>query len=309
MEAIILRARDGYALDVHVFPAQPDAAASANAAGSSVAVIQLIHGMEEHQERYEPFIRELNANGFSVVSSNLRGHGSNAPELGFFQAKNGDQELLEDQRTIAAYIRERFPGMPLFLFAHSMGTIIARVLLQEDSHRYQKVVLSGYPNYQSGARFGIWVANGIQALRGPRYRSKFITKLSIKPFNQAIPNPKTDCDWICRNEQTVQAYLADPYCGIGFTCSAFRDLFRLVIRMHQPGQYHQVNRDLQLLLLRGLEDPCTGGDAGARDSYQTLQSAGFAHIQTIEYPDMRHEILAETDCLTVYRDILAFYQQ
>lgn len=51
------------------------------------AVVQLVHGIEEHQEHYLDFIRILNDNGFSVVCSDLRGHDVNCEDLGFFKEK------------------------------------------------------------------------------------------------------------------------------------------------------------------------------------------------------------------------------
>ena len=188
-----------------------------------------------------------------------------------------------------------------------MGTIITRVLLQENSQNYKKVILSGYPNYQSGAYLGIIISNIVKFFYGAKYKSKLINSLSIGSFNKKINNPKTDIDWICHNEETVKSYIDDPYCGIGFTCSAFNDLFHLVIMMHQTKLYNNVNKGMEILLLRGLDDPCIGGDDGAKDSLEILQKAGFNQIKSITYPNMRHEILAEKDNKKVYNDIVGFY--
>lgn len=298
MEQVFINARDRYKLDIHIFKVE-----------NEKAVIQVIHGMEEHQERYEKFIQFLNAKGFSVVSSNMRGHGSNAKDLGYFKEKNGYMELIEDQKIITKYIKEHFKNTPIYIFAHSMGTIITRVLLQENSQEYQKIVLSGYPNYQSGAHFGIFITNIIKMFRGPKYKSKLVSSLSIGQFNKGIENPKTKCDWICHNEETIKAYIEDPYCGIGFTCSAFNDLFHLNIMMHKPQLYKNINKEIKLLLLRGLDDPCVGGNKGAEDSYKVLIDAGFDKIENIDYPNMRHEILAEKDNQKVYDDVLDFYEK
>lgn len=297
MEKEIINSRDGYKLDVHVFEVP-----------NAKAVVQIVHGMEEHQERYEKFIKVLNENGFSVVSSDMRGHGKSAECLGFFKEKDGYLELVEDQKSITNFIEERFPKLPIYILAHSMGTIITRVLLQENSKQYDKVVLSGYPNYQRGAHTGIVVTNIVKAIHGPKYKSKFISFLSVDTFNHAIKKPKTNCDWICHNEETVQEYINDPYCGIGFTCSAFNDLFHLVINMHKSELYNNVNKDMKMLLVRGLDDPCVGGTKGAEDSYKVLCNAGFNDIERIDYPNMRHEILAEKDNKKVYDDIIKFYK-
>ena len=297
MEKIFIETKDKYKLELHIFRIE-----------NAKAVIQIIHGMEEHQERYESFIKFLNEKGFSVVSSDMRGHGKSAENLGYFKEKGGYRELIEDQRIITNYIKNQFQELPIYIFAHSMGTIITRVLLQENSQDYEKVVLSGYPNYQTGAYFGILITNIIKFFYGAKYKSKLVNSLSIGSFNKKIKNPKTDSDWICHNEETVKAYINDPYCGIGFTCSAFNDLFHLVTIMHKYKLYHNVNKEMKLLLLRGLDDPCVGGNKGAKDSYKVLFNAGFNKIQNIDYPNMRHEILAEKDNKKVYNDIINFYK-
>lgn len=298
MEKIVLKATDGYELDVHVFKVE-----------KPKAVVQLIHGMEEHQERYENFVKFLNENGFSVVTSNMRGHGENAPTLGYFKDKGGYKLLISDELTITNYIKQNFEGVPIYIFAHSMGTIITRVLLQENSGLYSKVVLSGYPNYQAATGIGILLTNVIKFFKGAKYKSKLVNKLSVGSFNKQIKNPKTSVDWVCANEETVKNYIADPLCGFGFTVSAFNDLFNLVKLMHQPKRYVNVNTSLPFLLLRGANDPCVGGEKGSANSINTLKKAGFANINAKVYNGMRHEILNETKNALVYADALSFYNK
>lgn len=296
MEQIVLDATDGYKLCVHVFEVK-----------NAKAVVQVLHGMEEHQGRYEPFVKFLNNNGYSVVTSDMRGHGAGAPTLGYFENKGGYKLLIEDQKTITNYIKSHFLNLPIYIFAHSMGTIITRVLLQQNSNDYAKVVLSGYPNYQKATSFGILLADATKAFRGAKYKSKLINDLGIGVFNKAVKDPKSPVDWISVNTQNVQDYIADPLCGFGFTCSAFADLFRLVKLMHKPKLYKNVNTNLQLLLLRGQDDPCVGGEKGAADSGKVLAKAGFKDMLGICYPNMRHEILNEEKSQDVYKDILEFF--
>lgn len=297
MKKIILNASDSYELDVHIFEVE-----------QPKAVVQVIHGMEEHQKRYENFIKFLNDNGFSVVSSNMRGHGESAPTLGFFKDKNGHKQLIQDQLTITHYIQEHFKNVPIYIFSHSMGTIITRVLLQQNSKLYSKVVLSGYPNYQSATPFGIFLSGLMKTFRGAKYKSKFLNTLSIGTFNKQIKNAKTPIDWICANDDTINNYLRDPYCGIGFTCSAFNDLFKLVSQMHKYKKYKNVNTNIPILLLRGEDDPCVGGVKGSADSIKVLNKAGFTNLTPIAYPGMRHEILNEKENIKVYKDVLNFYK-
>ncbi len=290
-------AKDGYQLSVHTFDVEnPD------------AVIQVIHGMEEHQGRYEDFAHFLNSQGFCVVTSDMRGHGYEAEKLGHFGDRGGYRQLIYDQIRIRAFIHRHYPDLPVYLFCHSMGTIIARVLLQTQSRHYQKAALSGYPNYQAATAVGIALSDIIRIFRGSEYKSGLLRNLSLGAFNRAIENPQTDADWVCGNPDVLAAYQNDPYCGFGFTCAAFNDLFRLVQKMHEPANYRKINGQLSFLLLRGGEDPCTGGDKGAADSLAVLKEAGFSHFKEIVYPDMRHEILNEKGKQEVYEDVAAFFR-
>lgn len=273
------------------------------------AIVQVVHGMEEHKERYEDFALFLNSCGYTVITADLCGHGSSVPKenIGFFSEKNGYQILLQDVMIVRNYIRKHYPDKPVYLFAHSMGTIISRVVLQKHSADYDKVVLSGYPNFQYGAYAGIFLSSVLSAIHGPKYKSKLLQYLSVGSFNRKIAHPRTDVDWICANPHTIEQYLSDPLCGIGFTTSAFHDLYRLVILMHNPRLYQNISANLPFLLISGNDDPCTGGKKGRIDSVQVLQSAGFQNITSHVYPNMRHEILNEHGHTLVYEEIKNFF--
>lgn len=300
MESVKLTARDGYCLSLSVFEAIP-----------SRGHIQLLHGMEEHKERYDGFAESLCQEGFTVVVSDMRGHGQDAPELGFFKEKDGDAYLLSDQKQITSYIKERFGVERVSLYAHSMGTIIARDLMQTQSADYEKVVLAGYPTCpgKEALELGFTLTKIIEKVRGPKYHSKLVEDLAVGVFNKEIPNPKTAVDWICSDEKIVQQYLEDPYCGHGFSVSAFHDLFTLVARMADIGNYTDVQTELPILMLRGAGDPATGFEKGEKESVEMLKKAGFVNIRTITYDNMRHEILNEREHEKVYADVIAFYSE
>ena len=295
MEKVIIKAKDGYRLCLHIFEVE-----------NPKGYVQIIHGMEEHQERYEGLAKRLNEAGYTVITSDMRGHGQMAPVLGYFGEKRGWYYLLMDQIRITAYIKYRFSAEKVILFAHSMGTIIARNLLQSQSEDYEKVILSGYPFGNPMSGFGILLTGVLQKWKGGAYYSPLIQKLAIGSFNWKIPVHKTDLDWISVNEDNVQMFMEDPYCGHGFRIAGFHDLFCLVRRMSDSSRFRNVQKDLPILAIRGAEDPCTGGDKGSAASLLVLQRAGFTHVTSISYPGMRHEILNEKNNEQVYSDILSF---
>ena len=75
-------AKDGYELALRVYDtAEPK------------AVVKVIHGMEEHQGRYRPFAEFLQADGFAVVTADLRGHGKNAPMVSHIAGQDGHLQI------------------------------------------------------------------------------------------------------------------------------------------------------------------------------------------------------------------------
>lgn len=296
MKTFILKATDNYELNLRIFETK-----------EPKAIIQVMHGMEEHQGRYKKFAEELVEAGYTVITNDMRGHGEKAPELGYFGSKYGFIKVIQDQKDITKYIEETYPNVPIYIFAHSMGTITARNVLHLDSKKYTKVVLSGFPNYQAAAKIGIFICNWCQVKGGPRYKSEFVKNMAFGSFAKSVPNRKTNFDWLSYNEDNVKQYMEDPLCGYGFTVSAYRDLFELVKRLGNPKNYKNVNKEMPILLLSGEDDPCTGGYKGREKSKAVLKKAGFKNVKQIIYEKMRHEILNENERDKVVKDILEFY--
>ena len=62
--------------------------------------------------------------------------------------------------------------------------------------------------------------------------------------------------------------------------------------------------NLPVHFISGGEDPCRVSDKALQDAVEKMRKAGYRHVDLKIYPGMRHEILNETDRLTVWNDIL-----
>ena len=293
-----LASRDGYELSLRFYET-----------AAPKAVVKFIHGMEEYQDRYESFAEYLQEAGYTVVTADLRGHGKNAPVLSHIADKEGHLRLLEDEEVILDEIHGRWPGVPVILFGHSMGTIIARAFLQKHSGEFRKVVLSGYPNPNGAAGAGVLLTEMIASVKGGKGYSKLVDGMVLGPFAKAVPNAVTPQDWLSVNRDNVQRYIADPLCGVRFTLGSYNALFHLIRMMDSPENYEEVRKDLPILLISGKEDPCTGGEKGRADSENRLRRAGFRELEIVTLEGMRHEILNETGREDVYRRILDFIEK
>ena len=70
--------------------------------GKLRGIVQLVHGMSENKERYQPFMEYLAAEGFLTVIHDHRGHGASVrqkQDLGYMYG-GGAEALLDDSRCV-----------------------------------------------------------------------------------------------------------------------------------------------------------------------------------------------------------------
>jgi alpha-beta hydrolase superfamily lysophospholipase len=87
-------------------------------AASARSVVVLIHGLGEHSGRYAHVAEAFNQAGYSVLAPDLRGHGGSGGKRGHFPSY--DVVADDIQRTFAE-ASARYPGLPQFLYGHSLG--------------------------------------------------------------------------------------------------------------------------------------------------------------------------------------------
>ena len=116
---------------IHALLWEPDAAVKPDFAPR--AVVQLVHGMAEHVERYVPFAEHLVGEGFVVCANDHVGHGKTASseaDLGHMPLEGGVDVLVEDVHALRELVGERYPvDAPHVIFGHSMGSFVTRVYL------------------------------------------------------------------------------------------------------------------------------------------------------------------------------------
>ena len=67
----------------------------------------------------------------SSADTTTWGHGKSCQDpsrLGFISSENGYHYLVEDLHAVSLHLKKRYPDLPLFLFGHSMGSMIARAV-------------------------------------------------------------------------------------------------------------------------------------------------------------------------------------
>ncbi len=91
-------------------------------AGAARAAIILVHGFGEHSGRYAALPAHFVPRGYAVWAYDLRGHGRSGGQRGHIMAW---AEFHDDLRRFVALVRAAEPRLPLFLYGHSMGGLLA----------------------------------------------------------------------------------------------------------------------------------------------------------------------------------------
>lgn len=270
------------------------------------AVIQLVHGMAEHIDRYDATARALVKAGYAVVGHNHLGHGTAARIKGYFAEKNGWQHLIDDVHILRQRIQMHNPGTPYILLGHSMGSFVVRCYMAQYAEGLAGVILSGTGFFPKAvAMLGLSVANLVCLCGGEKKPSKLINSIAFGGSNKLFKPARTDFDWLTRDDAIVDSYVADPYCGFIFTGSAYRDFFSGLDRLTQVGK---VPSDLPVLMFSGEKDPVGSGD-GVNKVAQQLREAGVKQVDVKLYPDARHEMLNEINREEVWQDIIRWIEE
>lgn len=272
------------------------------------AVLQLVHGMAEHIDRYHETARQFTKAGFAVVGHTHLGHGPRAEVQGHFAEKSGWDALIEDTHSLRLTTSSAYPDIPYFLLGHSMGSFVVRTYCLQHEHGLSGVILSGTGHYPPPiVMAGLMIANLQCAFGLGKKPSHLLEKISSSGNNSHYDNPRTPFDWLSSDEAEVDTYIADPHCGFTFTARAYRDMFCGLKRLF-PKNLNTMQPNIPILLFSGDMDPVGGYGKGVKSVATELRNAGVKDVTVKLYPKGRHEMFNETDRALVWMDLLRWME-
>jgi alpha-beta hydrolase superfamily lysophospholipase len=112
-------------------------------------------------------------------------------------------------------------------------------------------------------------------------------------YNARITNPRTDFDWLSRDNAVVDAYVADPLCGRLSSAGLFRDLLDGMGFFTRPRNLARMKKDLPVYFLSGDCDPVGEYGEGVIRTYKSFLKAGMTNVTMKLYHGARHEIINE----------------
>lgn len=271
------------------------------------AVVLLLHGMQEHSHRYADFANYLKDQGYAVLAYDHTGHGRTAKtseQLGFFRRHQPADLLVGEAEQLARYVTQLFPGVPQILMGHSMGSFVARVLLKRAAHYFNGAILmgTGGPNPMAALfRPVLYVANLIAPEKRSPWLNSLFLRINNRKFKHETPNDGTN--WLSKSLANRKAFLDDELCGVDFSNNAFYGLISLNVAATAADWAAGVPPEMPLLFISGADDPIGDFGKGVEKTVKRLRSRGFAHVDLIRYPGMRHEILHEAGRQLVFDDL------
>lgn len=269
-------------------------------------IVHIVHGMSEHAARYDHFASFLNQHGYLVRSSDLRGHGKTAgsiDKVGLFAMEDGWIKVVKDIK----FLNETFSkdnDLPVIMLGHSMGSFVVRSLMYQFPNSGDAYILSataGHPGLLGTV--GKRLASINTSMMGKKNKTNLMTKLAFGDFNKKYEK-RTDKEWLSRDTEVVDKYIADPYCMQIFTSQFFNDLLEAVLDINKLSNIEKVAKHKPVYLFAGDMDPVGDYGKGPVEVKEKLVKAGVEDIEIKMYAEGRHEMLNEINKEEVYQDVL-----
>ncbi|MFV0401838.1 MAG: alpha/beta fold hydrolase [Oscillospiraceae bacterium] len=274
-------------------------------------VVQIVHGMREYVERYNEFAVYLVNHGFVVAGHDHLGHGDTAVpgEEGFFGEKDGAKALVLDCVRVTRWLRDRYPGLPLFLLGHSMGSFVGRLAILQTASTLSGFLCLGTGGGKAFTPYARVLTGLLSKAKGPGGQSGIAHKVMNAYSAKNLNSEEAEDAWISRDPAVVSRYSGDERTRFEFTNQAYSDLLDLQIAANRKEWYRMVDKHLPILLLSGTNDPI--GDMGKDlpKIWRKLAEAGVQDIEYKQYPGARHELLNELNRREVFSDILGWLEE
>ena len=258
------------------------------------ALLQITHGMTEHIGRYEAFAEEMTALGIAVAGFDLRGHGKHSGDSSVASfGEAGWEASLADMKAFYDLLEDRFPGVPHYLHGFSLGSFLLREYLGRYPEDGAGALILGTGN-QPGWLLSIMMAivkGQIKTVGFDSY-SPLVRQLSFGTYNQKFKPNRTEKDWLCSDNTTLDSFLADPLCREDFSAGLFYQMLAAMKRTGGKAAYDTWNKEKHILLICGENDPVGNMGRGAKAVMQAMNRAGL-NVSFHLLPDSRHMILGE----------------
>ena len=278
--------------------------------GEPDCLIVISHGMGDYKERYAGFASALCSEGFGVYIHDHRGHGETgikSGRLGHFADRSGWFAAVSDLLALVNIAKNDYPQLPVFLIGHSLGSFLALTTAIKWGPLIDGLLLcaTGFPSTVT-LKSGKAAVSAASSAFGQDRSLLLINALCFAGYALSVKNPKTEFDWICRDDDVVSAFITDPKSQFLYSNRFFLDLIEGLQYNSKPENLNLLPASLPILFFSGTDDPVGDHTRGVRKLADLLNENGCEDVSVNFYRDMRHEVLNEIGKEEVYGDIISW---
>ena len=251
--------------------------------GKVKAVIALVHGLGEHIGRYDHVAEAMGKAGYAMVGFDQRGHGKSDGIRGY---EISYETIMDDISQNIQNAKDRYPGLPVFLYGHSLGGNL--VLYYALTRKPElKGVIATSP--------GLATAQPLSPA----------LKIATKVLYRLNPSMKIknglDLTGLSHDPEVAKKYLADPLVHPFISP-------RLALDMLNAGQYsidHAGEFPLPLLLMQGTADRLVN----PKKTKEFALAAPLSKITYKEWEGFYHEIHNEPEKEEIFKVMIGWLDQ
>lgn len=235
------------------------------------ASVLIVHGLCEHQGRYDYPALRLNAQSFNVCRFDHRGHGRSDGRRAHYEAWT---DISDDLRTVFDHLRSEDENLPLFILGHSMGGYAAACFATRFPGLAAGFILSGAPT---------------------RYNLELVGPLPMDMGSEEyLPFEMSEAD--VSDPDVARSYAADPLAETKFTAGLMNCLGEGIgyLKAH-PERFTD-----PVLILQGLNDTMVA----EQDSRELFTEIAAADKSLRIYAGLMHDLFEEFDKDLIIDDCL-----
>lgn len=206
---------------------------------------------------------------------------------------------------ISAEDMPKVDPLPRYLLGFSMGALVAGSYAGQYDESLAGLLLCGLPHREPFSSVALTWVRFLSLFFGETGRPPFFGSYSFSRYNRLFQKAGEVGEflWLSNDKANIEAFRADPKCGVENTISAYRFLLTLVRDMYKPASWEMARRDLPIWLFSGEKDPVAGGEKWVLDSENFLSDIGYTNIDNRIFPDLRHEIFMDTNKESVWQEV------
>jgi acylglycerol lipase len=156
------------------------------------AALLIVHGMAEHRGRYQDAVQRFQRHHLAVFTFDLRGHGNSPGDRADIHSF---QSFVDDLCAIRASIVRANPTLPLFIWAHSLGSVITIRSVEQDASNLAGVITLGCP---------------LAAFPRMPWPLRRTVRALATPFRGLNVNPGLPAEDLTHSKAVQSEYLEDP---------------------------------------------------------------------------------------------------